>query len=123
METASPMARPVTMRLALVTTPRRWQSMIPRLIPGAWPKSSALKIMNELMISHQPRLTKQPGGNLFGCEVLLGDAARRQAMPSRVAIDGLDRGNGLLHGAEGEQPFSEREDPPQAGVLSDHRFP
>src|SRR6185369_5763955 len=110
------------MRLALVTTPRRWQSRIPRLIPGAWPKSSALKITDALMVSRQPRLAKQPGGHLFRCEVLFGNAARRLAMPSIVAIDGLDRGNGLLHGAEGEQPFSEREDPAQAGVLSDHRF-
>src|SRR5581483_10149313 len=44
MDTASRTARPVTIRLVLVTTPRVWHSRMPRLTPAEAPKSSALTI-------------------------------------------------------------------------------
>src|SRR5262249_58786733 len=46
METASRTARPVTIRLVLVTTPPVWHCRMPRFTPVDAPKSSAL------MISH-----------------------------------------------------------------------
>src|SRR5437899_2216798 len=55
METASRTARPVTMRLVLVTTPRVWHWRMPRLMPAEAPKSSALMIRYLCMVRGRSR--------------------------------------------------------------------
>src|SRR5688572_1360524 len=121
--TASSTARPVTMRLALATTPRSWHSMMPRLIPGPCPKSSALKITRMVMASREPRLREQPARHALRREVLLRYATRRLAVAAIVTVDRIDGGEGLIHGAEGEETLPGGQHVAEPGVLGDDGLP
>src|SRR5215208_1924157 len=67
------------------------------------------------------RLVDEPTEHLVGVEVLLGDGARRDRVPRIIALDLLDRGNGLLHRGEWEDALIDRQDRGKAGILDDDR--
>src|SRR5437016_9338064 len=91
MVTASFRARPVTMKLVLVTTPRTWASRIPRFTPVDAPKSSALKMTYLCIALLNTYVLQQALRHLASLEIFFGDGARGFTMPFIIAVDRINR--------------------------------
>src|SRR5260370_29676312 len=117
MATASSTARPVTIKLVLVTTPWVWQSKMPRFTPVEAPKSSALTIryFAPCILFHisngrqqslcEANIGQQTRPHLTRFEVFLRDVTSGPAMARVIAVYGVDGRQHFFHRRKGEKSF------------------
>src|SRR5947207_11955416 len=63
------------------------------------------------------RLLDQPAEDLVRVEILLGDGTSGLSMPRIVRYDLMDCGNRFLHRRKWQQPFPDRKDGRETGIL------
>src|SRR6266545_1099864 len=71
----------------------------------------------------QPGPLQEAADDLLGGEVLFRDLPRRPAIAGIVALDGVQCGEDVVHRAEPEQPFPDRQELAEPGFLGDHGAP
>src|SRR5262245_10832351 len=109
------------MKLVLVTTPRRCAWTIPRLIPGEYPKSSALTTRNR-DTSRDSEFHQESACDSRGFELLLGERASGTTVANVIAVDRLHGVGGLVDIRDCEETLPGREDRAETRVLRDNRF-
>src|SRR5262245_66440968 len=103
------------MRLTLVTMPPSMASMMPRLTPGLWPKSSALTMSRRSAMPS--RLIDQPVQDSIGVEVLTGDCHSSLRVAGGVRCQPLDRVHRLFHRSERKHAPANRDGTDESRAL------